>query len=394
MKKRATTGNHGEKIRSDCRISLELKDSGGLNITIESKVRSLYEHSIRSLMEEILQFYKIGNANVLLEDSGALPFALAARMETAIRKVSNTKREFLLSMDKDEPHLPDPDRFRISRLYLPGNNPSMMINAGIHQPDGVILDLEDSVLPEKKDEARILVRNALRALDFYGAEQMVRINQLPLGLEDASVVVPHQVDLLLIPKCEHDWQVKQVNEVVDSTLKGHGLERKVFLMPIIESALGVENAYKIATVSGNVVAMAIGLEDFSADIGVSRTEEGNESLYARMRVVNACKAAGIQPIDSVYSDVSNDEGLRKNVCQSKSLGFEGMGCIHPSQIRIIHEEFQPGEKEIGRARKIVEAFEAAKKEGTGVVSIGSKMIDAPVVKRAEQTLLLAKRFGK
>jgi citrate lyase subunit beta/citryl-CoA lyase len=157
--------------------------------------------------------------------------------------------------------------------------------------------------------------------------------------------------------------------------------------------LGVENAYHLATASQLVAAMAIGLEDFTADLGVRRTSEGRESFYARTRIVNACKAADIQPIDSVFSDVADMEGLLKNVKESAALGFEGMGCIHPGQIRVIHEGFKPSTEEIDRALEIVDAFRRARENGLGVVSLGSKMIDAPVVKRAERTLLLAKKFN-
>lgn len=393
MEKRGIAGNSGEHIRSDCRIELTLAEQGGIKITLKSKVDSMYGESIRIQIKEILDFYDIAHAGVTVEDSGALSHVIAARLEAAVKQVSNTRKEYLLPVSVANLPISSKERFRMSRLYLPGNNPAMMINAGIHEPDGIILDLEDSVAPEKKAEARILVRNALRNINFYGAERMVRINQLPLGLEDASAVVPHGVDLLLIPKCEEAWQILEVEKVVKSTLQLVSSDRQVFLMPIIESALGVENAFQIATASKQVVAMAIGLEDFTADLGVSRSEEGRESLYARTRIVNACKAARIQPIDSVYSDVGNMEGLLENVKQSAALGFEGMGCIHPGQIRVIHEGFMPSTDEVERAKQIIEAFEEAAKKGLGVVSLGSKMIDPPVVKRAEKTLLLAEKYN-
>ncbi len=392
MEKKGVAGNAGDKIRSDCKISVTLNDKGGRLVHLDSKVRSMYGESIHALVSEILDFYEFGNVEVDIEDSGALPHVLAARMEAAIRKISNTRKTFLLPSIEHPASYQASDRFRMSRLYLPGNNPAMMINAGIHEPDGIILDLEDSVAPDRKDEARILVRNALRNVEFYGAERMVRINQLPLGLEDASVVAPHGVELLLIPKCEEAWQVKKVEEVVHAVLESEGLEKEIFFMPIIESATGVENAFMIATASKNVVAMAIGLEDFTADLGVPRTQEGTESFYARTRIVNACKAAGIQPIDSVYSDVANMEGLLENVKASAALGFEGMGCIHPGQIKVIHEGFKPSVREIENALEITAAYKAAKERGLGVVSIGSKMIDAPVVKRAGQILMLARKF--
>jgi citrate lyase subunit beta/citryl-CoA lyase len=268
-----------------------------------------------------------------------------------------------------------------------------MLNAGLHEPDGVILDLEDSVAPDKKAEARILVRNALRQVDFLKAERMVRINQLPAGLDDLEEVVPHLVDLILIPKCEQGSEVVQVAEKIGSLLKRSGQQREIYLMPIIETALGVENAYQIATASEIVVAMAIRLEDYTADLGVKRTESGEESWYARTRLVNACKAAGIQPIDSVFSDIENMEALLDNARRSRAIGFEGMGCIHPRQIRVIHEGFRPGQDEIEKARHIVEAFREANAKGLGVTTLGSKMIDPPVVRRAEQILELAARFN-
>ena len=392
MEKTGVAGNTGDKVRSDCRISLTLNDAGGIIIELNSKVGSMYGESIRTLMKEILEFYGIGHARVEIEDSGALPLVLAARLEAAIRQVSNTRKEFLLPPVTDLSRQTEKDRFRMSRLYLPGNTPSMMINAGIHEPDGIILDLEDSVAPDRKDEARILVRNALRNIDFYGAERMVRINQLPLGLEDAAVIAPHGVDLVLIPKCEEPWQVEKTEAVIRTTLENANIVKEILLMPIIESALGVENAYRIATASKNVVAMAIGLEDFTADLGVPRTPDGNESFFARSRIVNACKAAGIQPIDSVFSDVADMDGLLKNVQASAALGFEGMGCIHPGQIRVIHEGFKPSPEAVEKAQQVMQAYQEARAKGLGVVALGSKMIDAPVVKRAERTLLLAKKF--
>jgi citrate lyase subunit beta/citryl-CoA lyase len=268
-----------------------------------------------------------------------------------------------------------------------------MINAGLHSADGIILDLEDSVAPEKKDEARILVRNALLQLDFRGAERMVRINQGERGLEDLKYIIPHNVNLVLIPKCESAAYIKKADEVIESIKNKSNIKNQVYLMPIIESALGIENAFEIAQASANVVAMAIGLEDYTADLGVTRTTEGKESFYARTRLIVACKAAGIQPIDSVFSDVGDMDALRQNVLDSKSLGFEGMGCIHPRQIPVIKQGFAPDQAEVEKSKKIVLAFETARQKGLGVVALGSKMIDAPVVARAQKTIDLAIRLN-
>ncbi len=388
-----TVGNLGPKVRSDCQLTLELKDSGGIQLSIKSKVYALFGKSIEELCRDGLAFFGIEHAELTLEDKGALPFVIMARIEAAVKQLINTEKEFLPEIIKENTNETLKKQFRFSRLYLPGNSPSMMINAGIHNPNGIILDLEDAVAPEKKEEARYLVRNALRAVNFYGAERMVRINQLPKGLDDLDFIVAHHVNLILIPKCESAEQIKQVDERIAQIKAKTDKNYAIYYMPIIESALGVEKSFEIAKASDNVVAIAIGLEDFTADLGVQRTNEAKESLYARSRMVNACKAAGIQPIDSVFSDVSDMEALAENVKVSKSLGFEGMGCIHPRQIAVIHESFAPEEKEIDKAKKIIIAFEEAKSKGLGVVSLGTKMIDPPVVKRAETTIELAINLG-
>ena len=389
----ATAGNRGEKVRSDCFVRIRTRKSSGITIRLESKVESLFGEQIKQQIREVLNELEVPHASVELEDSGALPFVIAARLEAAAKKLGITGESWIPEMIRQNRYETGRDRFRMSRLYLPGNTPRMMLNAGIHHPDGIILDLEDSVAPERKAEASILVRNALRQVDFYGAERMVRINQLPGGLRDLEEIVPHHVHVILIPKCESGEQVQQVDERVRGILEAAGQDRKVYFMPIIESCLGVEKAYDIATSSERVVAMAIGLEDYTADLGVKRTSTGEESLYARTRLVNACKAAGIQPIDSVYSDVEDMKGLQHTVMRSRALGFEGMGCIHPGQIAVIHAGFRPGEEEIMRAEEIIGAFHEAEARGEGVVALGSRMIDPPVVKRAWQTMELAYRFG-
>jgi len=385
----AYAGNKGENIRSDCHVTFELKDSGGLQINLDSKVQSLYGESIHDLCEDILRFFDIRHAQLHVVDTGAIPLVIAARVEAAIRKLKDGDKEYLMPFIEENQYGAEKEQFRFSRLYLPGNMPKMMLNAGIHHPNGVILDLEDSVAPDRKHEARFLIRNALRGINFYGAERMVRINQLPGGLEDLKYVLPHHVHTLLVPKCESASQIHELEQEIEKIRKERQISHNIFMMPILESALGIEKAYEIATASEHVVAMAIGLEDYTADIGTRRTHEAKESFYARTRLVNACKAARIQAIDSVFSDVGDEQGLRNTVRESKSLGFEGMGCIHPRQIKVIHESFAPDEKEIEQAKKIVNAYYEAQEKGLGVVSLGTKMIDPPVVKRAQKNIDLA-----
>lgn len=394
MIKISSAGNQGPDIRSDCFVALELTSGGGLRIDVQSKVGALFGESITTLAKNILTHFGVENARLIIEDRGALDFVLAARIEAVIKACIEVDDAYLLDLIPQNQYHTARDRYRRSRLYLPGNSPKLMLNAGIHQPDGIILDLEDSVAPDKKEEARLLVRNALCQVDFYGAERMVRINQLPMGLRDLDFVVPHNVNLILLPKCESADQVQQVDARIAEICARQGMDHPVYLMPIIESALGVVKAYEIASASENVVALAIGLEDYTADLGAPRTQEGRETFYARGALVNAARAAGIQPIDSVFSDVSDMDALREVVLESKALGFDGMGCIHPRQIKVIHEAFAPTQSEIEKAQKIVLAFDEATSLGLGVVSLGSKMIDPPVVKRAQRTIDLAIRSGK
>ncbi len=391
--KLAVIGNKGKGMRSDCHVTMELTGNGGIQLELISKVEVMYGDEIRRLILDIISFYGIEHAKVLVEDSGALSPVIAARMEAEIRQLISSDKEYLLPMLNENLYETARDKNRFSRLYLPGNTPSLMINAGIHKPDGIILDLEDAVAPGKKYEARFMVRNALRNIDFYGAERMVRINQVPAGLADLEFLVPHYVNLVLVPKCESAEQIRQVNEKIGQLKAKYNFGGNIWLMPIIESALGVLKALEIAQ-SENVVAMAIGLEDYTADLGTRRTQEATESFFARSMVVNACKAAGIQAIDSVFSDIADMEALKETVIRSKALGFDGMGCIHPRQIKVIHENFAPDEVEIEKAKKIVNAFMDATAKGLGVVSLGTKMIDPPVVKRAQKLIDLAVTMGK
>ncbi|MGH7491462.1 MAG: aldolase/citrate lyase family protein [bacterium] len=392
---RTQTGKRGEDVRSDCYVEIELKQSGGVKIELRSKVAAMYGEAIRKLAQEALDYACIAHAEVLIEDSGALPFTLSARLETAIRR--------LLKDDKFENTVTSPgvchpatskNRLRRTRLYLPGNEPKFFVNAGLHRPDAVILDLEDSVAPGQKDAARSLVRHALRSLDFYGAEIMVRINREENGRQDLCATIPHGAQVILMPKCESAQGVVSVSREIEKLRRKHRLSREIFLVPIIESALGVINAFEIATASDQICALALGLEDYAADLGVPRTATEIESLFAKSAIVNSAKAAGIQALASVYSDLEDTEALRQNAESARALGFEGMGCIHPRQIGIIHEAFAPRPQEIDKAMRIVVTFEHAQLNGAGVIALGAEMIDMPVVKRAQATIAHALHLGQ
>lgn len=392
MSKKTSAGNRGKSAGSDCYVELELNPSGGIQLDLKSKVKALFGTKIEALCLDVLNCFDIKHCQISVEDNGALDHVIAARVEAAIKKLVETDKQFLPAILPQNTTATAADKNRRSRLYLPGNTPKLALNAGVYGADGIILDLEDSVAADKKFEAAILVRNTLRATDFYGAERMVRINQGEKGLADLDFVIPHYVNLLLVPKCESAEQLDAINEKIKQLQKEHNISNPVHLMPILESAKGVLNAFAIASAE-NVVAMAIGLEDYTADLGVQRTETGTESFFARCQQVTAATAAGIQAIDSVFSDVSNMELLAEVVKKSKALGFHGMGCIHPRQIKVVHDNFAPDVAEIESAKKIVNAFHIATEKGLGVVSLGSKMIDPPVVKRAQTTIDMAIDVG-
>jgi citrate lyase subunit beta / citryl-CoA lyase len=383
-------GRRGEDVRSDLYVRIE-PGGAGVALEVSSRVEALYGDAIRATAAQTLAALGVGPARVAIEDAGALPWVIAARVEAAARGAGlATLRAPPASGTVVRPAAaPTPrDRLRRSRLYLPGNEPKFMVNAGLHRPDGVILDLEDSVHPGAKLDARILVRNALRHVDFGPAERMVRINQLPLGLEDLDEILPAGPDLILIPKAEEPEQVAAVEARIRALAAG-----PTWILPILETALGIENAYRIASASGLVVGLTIGLEDYTADLGVARTAGGDETLWARRRLVNAATAARAQPIDSVYGDVADLDGLLAWGRAARAMGFVGMGCLHPRQIPVIHQAFAPQPAEIEGAARIVEAFRSAEERGLGVVSLGSKMIDAPVVERARRLLERAAEMG-
>ena len=266
----AEAGHYGKDVRSDLHVAIEPRDSGGLEITLESRVGLYYGSSILSQTRQVLESLGVKHARISIHDEGALPFVISARIETAVKRTGLGSDKKVLPEQVSLPESTPRDRLRRSRLYLPGSEPKYFINAGLHGPDAIILDLEDSVHHAEKDATRILVRTPLRAVDFGNCERMVRINQLPLGLQDLTQVIPEAPALILIPKVERPEQVSQVDRMIDELKSRDRIDRPIWLMPILESALGIENAFAIATVSPNIAALTIGFEDYTADLGVAK----------------------------------------------------------------------------------------------------------------------------
>ena len=287
-----TNGNLSNK--ADFCVTYIPHDSGKIKTQIHSKTSVLHGSKLQDVCNTALSDLHINHGQLKVIDNGGQYFVLQARIESAVKSAHpKLDRESLGDFKKHAQYKSDRERFRRSRLYLPGNQAKLMLNAGIHQPDAIILDLEDSVVRSEKDSARLIVRNALRHLNFFGAERMVRINQGGTGLKDLEAVIPHNVHLILVPKVEEESQLTEVDEKIQSVCKNCSRKEPVYLMPILESATGILNSLEIAKASKNNVAIAIGLEDYTADIGVERTNKGRESLFARSQVVNAARSAGI-----------------------------------------------------------------------------------------------------
>jgi citrate lyase subunit beta/citryl-CoA lyase len=376
-------------VRSDCRVTVwESATPGPPHWKLTSKVAALYGDSIRADALSALAALDAADLSIQIEDSGALPFTLLARIETAVRRLRpQTVAVVLPPQNPAALRAAPPTQLRRTRLYLPGVTPKLFINAGLYGADAIILDLEDSVPPGEKDAAQILVRNALRSVDFYGAEKMVRVNQLPAGLAEMALLATHGVHTFVLPKIEQATEIVDAAVLLDQMQQTHGVDIK--LAPIIESAAGVLNAAEIARASKRVVALAIGLEDYVTDIGARRTLGGRESEWACSQVLNAARAAGVQPLASVFAGVADEAGLREWALEMRRRGFEGIGCLHPSQVAIVNQVYTPAGHEIDEAAAIVAAYEQGLAQGSGATALAGRMIDAPIVKRARRILALA-----
>lgn len=286
-------------------------------------------------------------------------------------------------------------RLRRTMMFVPGNNPGMMQDAFIYSPDAIMLDLEDSVALAEKDTARLLVYNALRTVDYGDIEMVVRINPLntPYGKKDVEAVVKAGVDVVRMPKTETADEVREVEAEIERVEKEVGRVGQTKIMAAIESALGVVNAYAIATASPRMMGIALGAEDYCANLKTQRTAEGIELLLARQTIVVAARAAGIDCIDTVFSNLNDMDGFRREVELIKKMGFDGKSVINPRQIPIVNEVFTPTQRDIDKAMTIVAAIKEAARRGSGVIAVGGKMVDRPVVLRAQRTIDLAIAAG-
>ncbi len=284
-------------------------------------------------------------------------------------------------------------KIRRTMLFVPGDNPGMLLNGGVLGADSVIFDLEDAVSLTEKDAARILVRNALNTLDYGKTEKIVRINALNTKFwqKDLEQIIPAGPDVIMPPKIESAEDIKKICDYISKIEKEKGLEdKKIKIIPIIETSLGVENSFQIAKASPRLEGLFLGAEDLTANIGAKRTKKGDEIFYSRSRIIIAANAAGIQAIDTPYTDINDEEGLKIDAVFAKDMGFDGKASISPRHVETINQVFTPSKEEIEFAKEVIDAINRAEKEGRGVISMNGQMIDAPIVDRANHVLSIYK----
>lgn len=288
------------------------------------------------------------------------------------------------------------ERLRRTMMFLPGSNPSMVKDAYIYDADAIMFDLEDAVALTEKDSARFLVFQAIKTIDYGTKELVVRINGLdtPHGHEDIEAMVRAGAHVIRLPKTETAQDVLDVEAVIEDVEKRCGRPvGSTRMMAAIESPLGVINAYDIAKSSKRLIGIAIGAEDYVTNLKTNRSPGGIELLGARSAIVIAARAAGIYALDTVYTDVDNEEGFKAEVELIKQLGFDGKSVINPRQIKPVHDVYAPSEAEIKKSIAIIRAAKEAEEQGLGVISLNGKMIDKPIVDRADRVLQLAAAVG-
>lgn len=368
----ASAGTLNER---DCIV--RVKEGNG--IVVKGKTANLFDEHIKAIVQDKL--YEIGIENVMveIEENGALDYVIIARLESALSKATGED----IPDKKIRRGKTSKDRVRRSRLYIPGNNPRFINSLIVYGCDCSILDLEDSVIMEHKEDARYLVKNALKKMDFGSSEIWIRINK-EMAREDIRQIRYGSPHGICIPKVESKEDIFLIEKILEeANLDCH-------LMPIIENAKGIANAKEIAEASDKIVALAFGAEDFTRDVGCKRVWDA--LLYPRFSILIAAKSKGIQALDTIYPNIEDEEGLIEETKKIIELGFDGKGAVHPSQIEIIHECFKPKDEEIEEAKKIIDAIERARKAGEGVATLNGRMIDLPVEKKARKTLKLAEMY--
>ncbi|HES0454160.1 TPA: citrate (pro-3S)-lyase subunit beta [Streptococcus pyogenes] len=287
------------------------------------------------------------------------------------------------------------ERLRRTMMFVPGANAAMLRDAPLFGADSIMFDLEDSVSLKEKDTSRALVHFALKTFDYSSVETVVRVNGLDsCGALDTEAVVLAGVNVIRLPKTETAQDIIDVEAVIERVERENGIEvGRTRMMAAIESAEGVLNARDIAKASKRLIGIALGAEDYVTNMKTRRYPDGQELFFARSMILHAARAAGIAAIDTVYSDVNNTEGFQNEVRMIKQLGFDGKSVINPRQIPLVNEIYTPTKKEIDHAKQVIWAIREAESKGSGVISLNGKMVDKPIVERAERVIALATAAG-
>lgn len=391
--KTTIVGSAGKSVRSDIRVTVTDLASGPYVVDLKSSVELMYGEAIRQQIKSVLEQFGSPSVKIEAEDSGALPFVIHARLEAALAQHLNaalppispiSTTSAATASASNATAETSKDRLRRSRLYVPGGTPKLLPGIGLFGADSVILDLEDSVAPAEKSAALALVRRALVSVEFGGSEKLVRVNSGSLGLEEIRTLIPANPDGFGLPKVESPDDVFAAAKVLEDG------GSSALLLPILETAKGLHFSYEIASCHPRVAAIALGVEDYLADIGAERTETGGALEWAILKLVNSCRASGVSPLGPIYGQVDDAVGMKSYAARVGALGCDGVGCLHPRQVAPAHAGLSPSPAALDKARRIVSAFDEAVSRGEGVLSLDGKMIDAPVAAQARLTL---KRAG-
>ena len=286
---------------------------------------------------------------------------------------------------------------RRALLYMPGDDRRKIEKSTTLGVDSICMDMEDGVAANKKAEAREVIAQAMKELDFGKSERCIRINSIGSGMEkyDLAAALATNPDSIVVPKIESAEQVRWVSDHMETyELSSNRNIGGIRLLVGVETAKGIMNLREIAEAGKRLEAIIFGGEDFAASVGAVRTKEATELLYARQAVVTACAANDLQAIDIVFIDFKDNEGLRLEAEQGAGFGFSGKQIIHPNQVSVVQEAFTPSESAIEYAKRIVESFESSQKEGRGAYALDGRMIDMPLLKNAQKVLDRARAAGK
>ncbi|HOS69384.1 MAG TPA: citrate lyase acyl carrier protein [Bacillota bacterium] len=382
----------------DVQVTIHPNDGMGLDIHIESIVKAQFGDAILETVRDVLAAFEVFDASVYLVDKGALDWVIRSRMQAAICRAADCSFDWVRGGQKKKREISVQQRVPLKRtsLYVSGSSPVNMTQAVFYNEDCMVYDLEDSVPISEKDAARFLVYNAVRDHHILDKYVLIRINGIysEFIYEDLEAAVCACPNALRIPKVESADEVQRISGMVADIERKAGLEiGSIELWCNIESYLGIIHASEIAKADPRVVALALGAEDFTASMKARRTKQGLEIFYARNAVLMACRSAGIDAIDAVFSDINDLDGLHEDVILTRNLGFDGKTVVHPRQIDVVNSAFTPSKKEIEYAQRVLAAAEEGKQLNKGAVTLDGSMIDKPIELRALTTLEQARAAG-